>query len=42
MYSDAEFDVDSDFAIKHDLKLRFDFVAEVQSQNMRKKSTLGS
>ena len=23
MYSDAEFDVDSDFAIKHDLKIRF-------------------
>ena len=33
MYSDAEFDVDSDFAIKHCLKLWFDWVLVDQSQN---------
>ena len=35
MYSDAELDVDSDFAIKHYLKLWFDQVLGGQSQNAR-------
>ena len=35
MYSDAEFDVNSDFAIKHCLKLWFDWVLGGQSQNAR-------
>ena len=41
MYSDAKFDVKSDFAIKHGLKLIFDGAAVVQSQSTLKKSKKG-
>jgi hypothetical protein len=35
MYSDAEFDGESDFAIKRDLDQWSDCVTDVQSQNAR-------
>ena len=36
-YSDAEFDGDFDFALKHDLNLRFDGDMNAQSQKARLK-----
>ena len=39
MYSDAEFDADSDFAVKHTLKLSSDQAMAVQRQKAQQKLT---